>query len=693
LPADDLQLCDALDTLHGVGPKKVRGLHKLGLRTVGDLLDYLPRDYRFESSERGVEELVNEQIQTVRGEVVAADYIPGRPRGRFEITVLDAAGEKMACVWFNAAWMRSKVRPGMRVRVRGKVRTFRNMPQMANPKWEAIDDDTAAIEEDLFRPIYAATGDLGSEQIETLIKDHLDAMTAHVVEWFPQELLESRHLLSRREAYRQIHRPRDRSEASEARRRIVYDELMLLQLGLAMSKRLREGRISAPVLRIDKTLDTRIRQRFPFEMTSAQQNAAFEIAHDLKTGMPMNRLLQGDVGSGKTVVALYAMLMAVANKLQAVMLAPTEVLAGQHYLTLSKFLAGSSVRIELLTGKLRKSQRESLHADLANGDIHIAVGTQALLSEGVDFANLGLVVVDEQHKLGVRQRAHLRGKGHSPHYLVMTATPIPRTLALSYLADFDVSTIDALPPGRQPIETRHLQPQQSEQAYGFVRRQVERGRQAYVVLPQIEDDSLGVAKSVKAHFDELATGPLKDVRLAMLHGQMKTEEKAAAMDAFRAGEADVLVATTVIEVGVDVPNATTMVIENAERFGLSQLHQLRGRVGRGSEQSYCVLVSEANTESARQRIGAMVETTDGFKLAEADLQLRGPGDFFGTRQHGLPSLRVADLSQEMELLHDAREDALALLAESPQLDRPDLSELRRALFHRYGETLQLALVG
>ena len=692
--AEEKTLATAVADLPGVGPKKVRGLHKLGLRTLGDLLDYLPRDYRFESSERGVDELVNEQIQTVRGEVVAADFIPGRPRSRFEATILDGrSGDKLAAVWFNAAWMRTKLRPGMNVRVRGKVRTFRNMPQMANPKWEQVDAETPEVAEDLFRPIYAATADLGTEQIETLVKDHAVPAASCLPELFPPELLEKRRLLPRGEAYRLIHRPKHLADAQEARRRIVYDELMLLQLGLAMSKRLREGRITAPVLRIDRNVDSRIRSRFPFDLTDAQQNAAYQIAHDLKAGVPMNRLLQGDVGSGKTVVALYAMLMATANKLQSVMLAPTEVLAAQHYLTLNKFLDGSAVRIELVTGRQTKKQRESLQRDLADGSIHIAVGTQALLSEGVDFANLGLIVVDEQHKLGVKQRAHLRGKGHAPHYLVMTATPIPRTLALSYLADFDVSTINELPPGRQPIETRHLKPEQSQQAYDFIKRQVERGQQAYVVLPQIEEDGMGDAKSVKSHFDELAAGPLKDVRLGMLHGQMKTGEKDAVMSAFRAGEVDVLVATTVIEVGVDVPNATTMVIENAERFGLSQLHQLRGRVGRGSEQSYCVLVSDTNTESARQRVEAMVATTDGFELAEADLKLRGPGDFFGTRQHGLPSLKVADLSQELDLLHDAREDALGLLEASPKLDRDDLRELRRTLFGRYGETLQLALVG
>ncbi|MEL7238885.1 MAG: ATP-dependent DNA helicase RecG, partial [Planctomycetota bacterium] len=391
--------------------------------------------------------------------------------------------------------------------------------------------------------------------------------------------------------------------------------------------------------------------------------------------------------------ALYAMLVGVANKMQSALLAPTEVLAGQHFLTLQKFLADSGVRIELFTGKLKKAERDALLRDLESGDIHIAVGTQALLSQGVDFANLGLICVDEQHKLGVRQRAHLRDKGHSPHYLVMTATPIPRTLALSHLADFDVSVIDELPPGRQPIETKHLKPEHAHQAYKFIVRQAERGRQAYVVLPQIEEDGLTDAKSVKTHFEELQAGPLKELELAMLHGQMKTDEKAEVMRQFRAGDVDVLVATTVIEVGIDVPNATTMVIENSERFGLSQLHQLRGRVGRGDEQSYCLLISEAQGATAQQRIDAMVDTTDGFKLAEVDLQLRGPGDFFGTRQHGLPSLKVADLSAEMELLAQTREDALEMLEGDPRLIQPQHHALRDELLRRYGESLQLALVG
>ncbi|HLL89836.1 MAG TPA: ATP-dependent DNA helicase RecG, partial [Tepidisphaeraceae bacterium] len=537
----------------------------LGVATVGDLLEYFPRDYRHESSERPIKDLVPDDIQTARGEVVAVNYIPARPRPRFEATLDDGTG-KLALVFFNAAWLRTKVHPGLQLRVKGKVGFFRNLPQMANPKWEPIEADAAVVAEEKFVPVYPATERLASDTIARVVHDHLAAAVAEVPEWFKPEMLRKRDLVGRAEAYRLIHQPRNFGEALRARRRLIYDELMLMQLGLGLSKALRQGRLTAPVMRLDKLLDERIRARFPFAMTGAQQNAVWEIAKDLQSGQPMNRLLQGDVGSGKTVVALYAMLVGVANKLQSAMLAPTEVLAEQHYFTLRRFLGDSGVKVGLFTGRTKrgaKAGRSEMLADLESGKIHLAVGTQALIQEDVGFANLGLVVVDEQHKLGVRQRAVLKDKGLSPHYLVMTATPIPRTLALSYFADFDVSVIDELPPGRQPIVTRWLKQKDAVKAYDFVRKQVGQGRQAYVVLPQIEDTGLdGESKSVKKEFDRLGKGPLSGLRLAMLHGQMSADEKQAAMTSFRAGETDVLVATTVIEVGVDVPNATMMLIDN-----------------------------------------------------------------------------------------------------------------------------------
>ncbi|HSV16445.1 MAG TPA: ATP-dependent DNA helicase RecG, partial [Tepidisphaeraceae bacterium] len=572
------------------------------------------------------------------------------------------------------------------------VKVYRNLPQMTHPTWETIEQGTPRVEQSKFLAIYPASMRLASDVIAKLVEDNINAALGEVHEWFDPQLLKLRGLLGRREAYRLIHCPANLREAVQARRRLIYDELMLMQLGLGLSKRLRSGRLTAPVMRIDKMLDERIRKRFPFQLTTAQQNAIWEILHDLQSGQPMNRLLQGDVGSGKTVVALYAMLVAVANRMQSALLAPTEVLAEQHYLTLSNLLKDSNVTVELYTGRTKRQSRSGI-AGLSKGTVHLAIGTQALIQEDIEFANLGLVVVDEQHKLGVQQRAVLKSKGLAPHYLVMTATPIPRTLALSYFADFDVSSINELPPGRQPIKTKLVRSREAAKAYDFVRQQVAKGRQAYIVLPRIDDDGLDDAKSVMKEFDRLSKGPLSGLRLAVLHGQMSTEEKQATMLAFRDRQTDVLVATTVIEVGIDVPNATVMVIGDAERFGLSQLHQLRGRVGRGTEISYCLLMSDAVGEPAESRLGAMTSTNDGFEIAELDLKLRGPGQFFGTRQHGLPEFKLADITTEMDLLQQAKDDALELLSRDPTLRDPEHRHLRAALQSQIGEALALAQIG
>ena len=681
-----------VETLSGVGPTRAKVFKALGVKTLGDLLEYFPRTYQYESSELSIDQLTDGPIQTARGTVCAVDYIPSRPRPRFEAT-LDDGTRKLSLTFFHGAYLRSRIHPGMNIRVQGKVTFFRQYPTMVNPRWEVVDAATERITESKFRPIYPASLKLPSEAIERIIRDNLGQILPEVHEWFDIPLLQRRGLMGRREAYGAIHRPTDLREAMRARRRIIYDELMLMQLGLGISKRLRDGRLTAPLVRLDKLLDQRIRKRFPFELTEAQQHAIWEIAKDLQSGRPMNRLLQGDVGSGKTVVAVYAMLAGVANKLQSALLAPTEVLAEQHYLTLSNLLRDSSVCIELYTGRTKRQGRGAKLNDLADGKVHLAIGTQALIQEDVEFANLGLVVVDEQHKLGVRQRAVLKSKGLSPHYLVMTATPIPRTLALSYFADFDVTTIDQLPPGRQPIKTRWLRSSKAGEAYDFIRSQVQAGRQAYIVLPQIDDDGLGEAKSVLKESDRLARGPLEGLKLAVLHGQMSTEEKQATMTAFRNRQTDVLVATTVIEVGIDVPNATVILIDNAERFGLSQLHQLRGRVGRGTETSYCILLSDGGNEVTESRLRSMTRTTNGFEIAEMDLSLRGPGEFFGTRQHGLPEFKLADITNEMGLLQQARDDAMALLADDPRLIKPVHQHLREALKEQLGETLALAQIG
>lgn len=688
---ESLTLISPIESLEGIGSSRARHFHALNVHTLGDLLEYFPRDYQYESAELPIGRLSSGPIHTVRGRVAAVNYIPKYPRPRFEATLEDESG-KLSLVWFHGAYLRRMIHPGVFIRVRGKVNFFRGMPQMSNPKWEAVEESVEAIKDAKFRPVYPATQGLASDVIGHIIDNNLDAALSHIEEWFEPELLKIHSLVGRRDAYRLIHRPVDIRDAVKARKRLIYDELMLMQLGLGLSKRLRDGRVTAPVLRIDQLLDERIRRRFPFNLTNAQQKAVWEIVKDMQSGQPMNRLLQGDVGSGKTVVALYAMLVGVANKLQSALLAPTEVLAEQHYLTLSNFLRDSNVSVELFTNRTKKQAGKSLRKALADGRIHLAVGTQALIQEDIEFANLGLVVVDEQHKLGVRQRAVLKNKGLAPHYLVMTATPIPRTLALSYFADFDVSVIDELPPGRQPIETRWLRSSQSAKALEFLRDQIDAGRQAYIVLPQIEEGGLDDAKSVKHEYERLSKGPLHGLRLAMLHGQMSTEEKQQTMANFRDHKLDVLIATTVIEVGIDVPNATVMLIENADRFGLSQLHQLRGRVGRGSQASYCLLISDAPTEDAQARLQTMARTGNGFEIAEMDLKLRGPGEFFGTRQHGLPEFKLADVTAELDLLHQAREDALAILSADPKMNSPAHQHLRTALAKQFGD-LDLAQIG
>ncbi len=477
------------------------------------------------------------------------------------------------------------------------------------------------------------------------------------------------------------------------RRRFVYEEFLILQLALALRRREVRDEGRAPILAISPVIDARIRRLFPFQLTGDQDRAVAEVCRDLAAEKPMQRLLQADVGAGKTAVAVYALLTTVANKHQAALMAPTEVLARQHANTLDRYLAHSRVRRLLLTGALTPAQRRDGLAALAAGDIDLVIGTQALLQEEVRFARLGLVVIDEQHKFGVHQRARFRRLGIDPHYLVMTATPIPRTVALTVFGDLDVSLIRQLPPGRQPVATRWEPAGQRERVYSRLREGMTHGRQAYLVCPLVEESAtLDVKAAIQTHA-ELRDGPFRDFRVGLLHGRQDEETKAAVMDGFRKHELDLLVCTSIIEVGVDVPNATLLVIEHAERFGLSQLHQLRGRVSRGGVAGQCYLFAETVGEEGRERLRALLRTTDGFALAEEDMRLRGVGEFFGTRQHGLGELRIGNLVTDADLLTQARKDAFALVADDPRLRRSEHTLLRAAVFERYGKTLDLAEIG
>ena len=623
---------------------------------------------------------------------------------------MDGTG-RLDLVWFNQNFLRDKIHPGARLRVQGELKRRGAKLQLANPRWEPLGDDEPASRRERLRPVYPASERVKSWEIEQTIAGVLDQAVGQIEEHLPEAFRRERNLPALADAYRMMHRPESEDEVAAAHRRLAFDELLMMQLGVFLKRAHLRGSLRAPPLRHSAEIDQRIRARFPFALTPAQDKVVADIIRDLTTSVPANRLIQGDVGSGKTVVALYAMLLAVASEHQAALMAPTEILAEQHHANIARALQGSKVRVALLTGAVTGPDRESILARLARGEIDIIVGTHALLTETVAFHSLAVAVIDEQHRFGVHQRATLRVKGaavtggtsmptglSTPHVLVMTATPIPRTLGITLFGDLDISTIDALPPGRTPIETRVVTPDQRAEAYAFVRERLDAGEQAYFVVPTIdggeretpsEKDLAGV-RSVMA---ELEAGLLNGKRLAALHGRLKRQTREHVMERFRAGRIDALVATTVIEVGVDVPNATVMVVEHADRFGLAQLHQLRGRVGRGAVKSHCILIGEPSTPHALERLAVLTDSADGFVIAEKDLEIRGPGELFGSRQSGASPLRVADLMRDRELLAMARRDAREWIERSPALARPEERTLLRRLLKAYGETLGLGDVG
>ena len=648
------ELNRSLDALPGVGPSQRGKLAKLGLRTVRDLLEHRPRDYQQAVGETPISNLFGEEEAVIAGEVRRISIRPTRRR----LTVLKAAvrdeSGEISAVWFNQPWLADKLQPGTRLRLRGQLR--RNEFHV-----RSYDLDGAAATAD-FAPVYPASEEVTSPRLRTLVESALPHAT-DFGDSLPASLRARERLPLRFDALVALHRPRDGGEAERARRRLALDELLLLQVGLA---RIREGteEATAPALGEPGELAERYRQALPFELTKDQELAIAEIDADLAASKPMQRLLQGDVGSGKTVVALYALLRAVEAGKTGALMAPTETLAEQHFLTLEPICTDLGVRTALLTGSVK-------------GDVEgaqILVGTHALIQEGVDLSELAVAVVDEQHRFGVEQRGALAA-GRSPHVLHMTATPIPRTLALTVYGDLSVTEIAKPPANRKPIVTSWVTDERGPEAYRRLRKHLDAGRQAYVVCPLIEQSETSQARAAEAEAERLRRGELRDYRVGLLHGRLRPAERRQLMAHFKARELDVLVSTTVIEVGVDVPNATIMIVQEADRFGLAQLHQLRGRVGRGAEQSYCLLVSRAKeelTDNARERLQALVETTDGFELAEKDLELRGEGQLLGTRQAGLSEFRFTRLRADRELLERARELSGELVTyEGPLNDEVD----------------------
>lgn len=606
-----------------------------------------------------------------------------------------ATREFVRCLWFNMPQMRKVFEKGQRLLIFGKGRNRGGRWEFSHPRVQVLEQENPAEAGRTLLPVYPLTEGLHQLAIRQIVETCVGTHAPLLDEVFPPEFLAEHQLLPIREALPDMHLPANRERLDAARRRFVYQELFILQLALALRRQRLQVEGSAPALEPTAKIDARIRRLFPFALTAGQEQAIKEIGVDMARHFPMNRLLQGEVGSGKTIVAVYAVLLAVAHGKQAAIMAPTEVLARQHERTLGKLLSESRVRWATLVGGLPSAERRTLLEKLKSGELDVVIGTQAVLQEDVEFKQLGLVVVDEQHKFGVRQRAKLRNAGQAPHYLVMTATPIPRSVTMTMFGDLDVSTIRDAPPGRQPVKTYLADETLRERWWDFVRKKLREGRQAYVIAPRVEsgDDPDDDRASVAATYESLANGPFSQFRLGLLHGRMSNEEKEATMADFAAGRTQVLVATTVVEVGVDVPNATLMTIEGGEQFGLSQLHQLRGRIVRGTHPGFCTVFAESGSDESRERLEAFVGSTDGFKLAEVDFKLRGPGDLLGTKQHGLPPLRVADLVRDAAILEEARRDATAMIAADPGLAKPEHSRLRKQMLNRYGQVLDLGDVG
>jgi len=696
----------------GVGPRIASMLKKKDVETVEDALNYFPRAYEDRRTIKKISKLIPGQRQTVIGTIMLAGKIRTKSRGLYQVVISDGTGT-VTLVWFqfNEKYLRTAYKKGASIILTSEVTLgYRDTLQIVHPRPEDIEviDEGEEIDEGNIHfnrivPIYPLTEGLKQRRMRRIMKFVVDKYGSLIRSFMPSEIVKKRDILDYGPALKRVHFPDDQDKAidlfeqksvyeSKPHRTVSYSEFFLTEIGLAIKKR-DVAKLSGIAFSPTGELTDNLLNNLPFDLTSAQKRVISEIEKDMRSTTPMNRLLQGDVGSGKTIVAVLSILKAVESGYQAVLMAPTEILAEQHLASVLEYVRGMGLRVVFLKSGLSKSEKNTYYKAIMSGEAQIAVGTHALIQDKVDFKNLGLVVIDEQHRFGVMQRAELMSKGFNPDVLVMTATPIPRTLALTVYGDLDVSVLDELPPGRKEIKTKVYYDQKGsrEKAYNTVRKEIEKGRQAYVVYPMIEESENPDFKNVKyatQMAEELQNEIFPDYKVGLLHGRMKAEEKQAVMKRFVSHHLDILVATTVIEVGVDVPNSTVMVVENAERFGLTQLHQLRGRIGRGGHDSYCILISSfKRSEDAEKRLTIMEETTDGFKIAEADLTIRGPGDFLGTKQSGLPQFRFANLIRDARILSEAREDAFNLVKEDPELSK--YPELLEQVLNKWGGLLKL----
>ncbi len=694
-PSKKLDLSMPVQYVKGVGPARAKVFARLGVHTLGDLLEYFPREWNFVPEPTKISQIRPDENVTIIGIIESVEYQTYRTPPIFEASVADDTGV-CRIIWFHGGFLRDLLSAGQAIKVSGKVSTYKGQLQLTNPKYKLIEEDYLESSRRFEPAVYPASGTLSSGQIKKIIEPILSELTGLVEELYPPEADRKVNLIGRRQAFEWIHSPPDEENLARAKRRLKYDELFLMQLGLAVRKYKMHNLSLAVPMQCDERIDKKIRKRFPFLLTEDQDNVIAEIVQDMANSKPMNRLLQGDVGSGKTVVALYAALLAIAKKTQVAIMAPTEILAEQHFISIERYLRNSEVKRLLLTGGITGRKRDALMKQIRTSRVDIVVGTIAILHHDVRFSKLGLVVIDEQHKFGVHQRAKLR-KDTTPHCLVMTATPIPRTLAMTAFGDLDVSIIKHPPPGRGKVVTRLVEPYNRAKAYEFIREHLKAGKQAYFVFPRIsgDEDEKAHLKAAIDGYKFLQSSVFPEFSVELLHGQMSSQKKQAIMADFRRNKIKVLVSTIVVEVGLDVPNATIMVIEAAENFGLAQLHQLRGRISRGQDKAYCFLFGhatgvEGRNQTAKKRLEIMTRSNDGFEIAEHDLRMRGPGELFSTRQHGLPDLKIANIVDDFELLVMARKNAFELVNQDPTLSAANHKNIRSALLQKFGRTLGLA---
>lgn len=681
-----IELRKKIQYVKGVGPKRAQKLKKININTIEDIMFYFPRTYEDRRQINKINDCIEGQKVNLKV-CVSGTPIISRPRRGLSIIKLlvrDDTGFAYL-VWFNQEYLKNIFKKDETIRVSGKVKNSYGQIQINNPEYRKEDGNFQKVRKIV--PIYPLTEKLTNNEMIKIVSNVLDEYLQYVEEILPLDVVRELNFWSKEDSLNNIHFPNDRNSYVKSKERLAFEELLLLQLGLMVIKN-KHNKDKAGIKFLKVTEIDEFIKSLPFKLTRAQIKVYKEIEKDMESERPMNRLVQGDVGSGKTIIAILAMLKAVRSGYQAVMMAPTEILATQHYESINETLRNHNIKCEILVGSIPNKRKGKILEKMKDGEIDILVGTHAIIQNGVEFKNLGLAITDEQHRFGVRQRAALKQKGQNPDVLVMTATPIPRTLALILYGDLDISIIDELPPGRKSIKTYTVIKSMKKKVYDFVNKQIKEGRQAYIVCPLVEESEELSIQSATELYEMLKSSYFHQYKLGLLHGKMKSKDKEDIMENFKNGKIHILISTTVIEVGVNVPNANIIVIENAERFGLAQLHQLRGRVGRGNHQSYCILINESNSEVSKERMKIMESTTNGFIISEKDLEIRGPGDFFGTRQHGLPELKIANIFTDIRLLKLAQNISKKILKEDPLLDSIKYSKLKEEILFMFKDKIK-----